>query len=116
MASIAQSLPVSHSPLAWLWQWLRDELSPYPGRALLVGRMVLSATLIMIIGMTFQIPYTWQGAIYALLVSRESPQATIKSAATIFLVTGIGVGYIILSMKLVLNILPLHFFWIIATF
>ncbi|HTR37564.1 MAG TPA: FUSC family protein [Bryobacteraceae bacterium] len=116
MASIAQSLPVSNSPLAWLWEWVRDELSPYPGRALLVGRMVLSATLIMIIGMTFQIPYTWQGAIYALLVSRESPRATITSAATIFLITGIGVGYIILSMKLVINILPLHFLWIVATF
>ena len=78
--------------------------------------MVLAATLIMIIGMTFQIPYAWQGAIYALLVSRENPQATLNSAATILLVTGIGAAYIIFSMKLVINILPLHFLWIIATF
>ena len=116
MASLAQSLPASNRPISWLWEWLREELIPYPGRLALVARMVIAATLIMIIGMTFQIPYTWQGAIYALLVSRESPRATITSAATIFLVTGIGVGYIILSMKLVLNILPLHFLWIIATF
>jgi multidrug resistance protein MdtO len=115
MASIAQPLPVSNSQLAWLWEWLRDELTPYPGRALLVARMVTAAALIMIIGMTFRIPYAWQGAIYALLVSRESPGATIKSAATIFLVTGIGVAYLILSMQLVLNIPPLHFLWIIAT-
>ena len=79
MASIAQSLPASNRSLAWLWEWLRDELAPYPGRALLVARMVIAATLVMIIGMTFRIPYAWQGAIYALLVSRESPRATLKS-------------------------------------
>jgi len=115
MGAIAQSLPASYRPLPWLLEWLRDELTPYPGRLSLVARMVLAATLIMIIGMTFQIPYAWQGVIYALLVSRENPQATLKSAATIFLVTGIGAAYIILSMKLVINIPPLHFLWIIAT-
>lgn len=115
MAAIAQAPPVSSSPLAWFWGWLRDELTPYPGRTGLVARMVLAATLIMVIGMTFQIPYIWQAAIYALLVSRESPQATLRSAATIFVVTGIGAAYILLSLKLVINILPLHFLWVIAT-
>jgi len=115
MASIAQTLPNSNAMLAWLREWLRDELAPNPGRGLLVARMVTAATLIMIICMTFRIPYAWQGAIYALLVSRENPRATIRSAATIFLVTGIGAAYLILSMKLVLNIVPLHFLWIIST-
>ncbi len=115
MASVAQSLPASNRSLAWFWEWLRDELTPYPGRTLVVVRMVLAATLIMLIGMTFQIPYSWQGAIYALLVSRESPRATLKSAATICFVTGVGAAYIILSMKLAINIPPLHFLWIIAT-
>ena len=116
MAAIAQSLPVSSHPLVWLREWLREELAPYPGRALLVARMVTAASLIVIVGMTFRIPYIWQGAIYALLVSRESPRATLNSAATILLVTGFGAAYIILSMKLVINILPLHFLWIVATF
>src|SRR5271165_4687149 len=115
MASIAQSLPAANHPLAWLWEWLKDELTPYPGRLSLVARMVVAATLVVVISMTFRIPYAWQGAIYALLVSRENPQATVKSAATILLVTGIGAAYIILSMKLVLNIPPLHFLWVIAT-
>jgi multidrug resistance protein MdtO len=115
MASAAQFSPISNRALTWFLEWLRDELTPYPGRTLLVVRMVLAATLIMLIGTTFQIPYTWQGAIYALLVSRESPRATLKSAATICFVTGIGAAYIILSMKLAINILPLHFLWIIAT-
>ncbi len=116
MASIAQTLPNSNALLAWVWEWLRDELAPYPGRALVVARMVIAATLIIIIGMTFRIPYIWQGSIYALLVSRESPRATISSAATILRVTGIGAAYLILSMKFVLNIVPFHFLWIIGTF
>jgi multidrug resistance protein MdtO len=115
MASIAQSLPVSSGRFQWLWGWLRDELIPYPGRALLVARMVIAATLGMIICMTFQISYAWQGAIYALLVSRESPRATVKSAATLFLVTAIGAAYIIASMRLYINNPPLHFVWVIAT-
>jgi multidrug resistance protein MdtO len=115
MASIAQSLPALRGRSTWFWEWLRDELTPYPGRATLVARMVIASTLVMIICMTFRIPYAWQGAIYALLVSRESPRATLKSAATILLVTGIGAAYIILSIQLVINIPPLHFLWIIAT-
>src|SRR5271165_5006658 len=115
MAAIAQTLPALDRSFEWFRQWLRDELAPYPGRALLVTRMVTAAALVMIVCMTFRIPYSWQGAIYALLVSRESPRATVKSAAAIFLVTGIGAAYIILSMRLVINILPLHFLWIIAT-
>jgi multidrug resistance protein MdtO len=62
----------------------------------MVARMTLAATLIMIIGMTFRIPYTFQGAIYALMISRESRQATLKSAGTILLVTGIGAAYLLI--------------------
>ena len=115
MASIAQSLPAWSRPLAWLGDWLRDELTPYPGRALLVARMVVASALVMIICMTFRIPYSWQGAIYALLVSRESFRATLQSAATVFVVTLVGAAYLILSMRLVLNFPALHFLWVIAT-
>jgi len=115
MAAIAQRLPASNGTFSWLCEWLRDELTPYPGRALLVARMVIAAALIVIVCMTFRIQYAWQGAIYALLVSRESPRATLRSGATIFLVTGIGAAYLIASMMLVINIPPLHFLWVIAT-
>src|SRR5579862_5401650 len=44
-----------------LWQWLsvffRHELAPYPGRWSLVARMVIAATLSMIVIITFRIPY-----------------------------------------------------------
>jgi multidrug resistance protein MdtO len=76
--------------------------------------MVAAATLVMIISMTFRIPYGFQGAVYALLVSRESGRATARSAATVFVVTLLGAAYLIVSMKLVISILPLHFLWIYA--
>jgi multidrug resistance protein MdtO len=81
----------------------------------MVLRMTLAATLIMIIGMTFRIPYTWQGAVYALIVSRENTRATLKSAATIFLVTGIGAIYFLTTVRLVINAPLLHFLWVIGT-
>src|SRR6266851_1505609 len=69
------SLPVLrwNSLLAWLPDFLREELSPYPGRVALVFRMVVAATLITIVGMTFRIPYTFQGVIYALMISLGVP-------------------------------------------
>jgi len=81
----------------------------------MVARMTLAATLIVIIGMTFRIPYTWQGAVYALIVSRENTRATLKSAATIFLVTGIGAIYFLTTIRLVINVPVLHFLWVIGT-
>ena len=94
------ALPLSHwnSSLAWLRDFLREELSPYPGRGALVARMVIAATLITIVGLTFRIPYTFQGAIYALMISRESPQATLKSAGTILLLTSVGTAYLLFAL------------------
>jgi len=116
MATIAQSLPHPSSALTWLREFLKEELAPYPGRAALVGRMTLAATLILIVGMTFRIPYSWQGAVYALMVSRENTRSTLQSATTIFLVTGIGAAYLLASVWFVINIPLLHFLWVIATF
>jgi multidrug resistance protein MdtO len=115
MASIAQSLPAADNPLAWLWRWLRDELSPYPGRTLLVARMVIAATLVMTVCMTFRIPYAFLGAIYALIVSRENRRATLQSAGTIFLFTGIGAAYVLISMAFVVSLPFLHFLWVIGS-
>jgi multidrug resistance protein MdtO len=115
MATIAQSLPRSPGPLTWVREFLEAELAPYPGRAATVGRMTLAATLIMIVGMTFRVPYAWQGAIYALMVSRENTQATLRSLTTIILVTGFGAAYLLVSMWLVISFPLLHFVWIIAT-
>src|SRR5580704_9373916 len=111
------SLPILrwNSLLTWLPDFLREELLTYPGRVALVFRMVVAATLITIVGMTFRIPYTFQAAIYALMISRESRQATLKSAGTILLVTGIGAAYLLIFVSFVINSSLLHFLWVIGS-
>jgi multidrug resistance protein MdtO len=116
MATAAQSISSTPSSLTWLGEFLKHELSPYPGRTALVARMVIAATLVMMIGMVFAIPYTFQGAIYALIVSRESSRATLKSAASILALTGIGGAYLLTSAWFVVSIPTLHLLWVIASF
>lgn len=96
----------------WFWKFLKSELAPYPGRAWVVARLTISATLIMIVIMTFQIPFGFLGAIYTFLLSRESPALTLKfgiRAAIMYLVATVYtlVGVIAMTGD------PLtHFLWI----
>lgn len=115
MATAALPVVRWNTSLAWLRDFLRNELSPYPGRDVLVTRMVIATTLITIVGMTFRIPFTFQGAIYALMISRDGFQATVKSAATILLVTAIGAAYLLIPMSLMIGSPLLHFLWVIAS-
>jgi hypothetical protein len=80
MAGVAQTLQHPTSRFAWLGAFLRDELAPYRGRTALVARMVTASTLVMILGMTFQIPSAAYAALFSLLIPRESLQATVHSA------------------------------------
>jgi multidrug resistance protein MdtO len=85
MASAGKALPsVSHlnsidDGRKWLWGFLKTELAPYPGRAWVVGRVTIAATLVMLVVMTFQIPNGFLGAIFTLFLSRENPTATLAS-------------------------------------
>src|SRR6267378_5228370 len=114
MATLAQSVPESPRPWAWFGGFLREELAPYPGRAGTVARMVIAATLVMVICMTFRISYAYQGAIFALLISRENLRATLQSAGTMLLLTGVAAAYILTSARFVISVPMLHFFWIIV--
>jgi multidrug resistance protein MdtO len=116
VASLAQSLRQSGPSASWLWDFLKGELTPYPGRARIVTRMVIAATLVMIVCMTFRIPYAFQGAIYVLLISRETPRATLQSAGTIFLVSGLGAAYLIVGTWFVISLPLFHFLWNISSF
>jgi multidrug resistance protein MdtO len=116
VAAFAHDIPeVVPRPLTWLWEFLKHELAPYPGRAVTVARMVLAATLVMIVCNTFRIPYAFLGGIYALLISRESPRATLSSAGTVLLFAAGGVAYVLVSVQFVASVPLLHFLWIIGS-
>ena len=116
MASVAQTRSNSNARFAWLGDFLRDELAPYPGRALLVVRMVAAATLVMIISMTFQLPYGAYGAIYAFILSRESLEATAGAVRMVVIGFVLAGAYIILGLMLALADPNVRFLWIVAGF
>lgn len=115
MATAAQAIGKSAPSLQWFGQFLKDELAPYPGREALVTRAVIAATIVMILVMTFRIPFGPYAAIYTFIISRESPRATVKSAWTEALVFLCTVVYILLGAMLFLNHPMLRLFWVILT-
>jgi multidrug resistance protein MdtO len=115
VGTLAHDMPEAPPPLTWLWEFLKNELAPYPGRAATVARMVLAATLVMIICNTFRIPYAFLGGIYALLISRESPRGTLRSAGTVLLLAASGVAYVLISVQFVVSVPVLHFLWNIGS-
>ena len=78
LATVSQPNPVDEAG-KWFWSFLKSELTPYPGRAWVVARVTIAATLVMLIVNTFQIPTGFLGAIFTLFISREDPTATLVS-------------------------------------
>jgi multidrug resistance protein MdtO len=115
MAAIAQSFPHSNGRFAWLWAFLRDELAPYHGRTALVARMVTASTLIMIISMTFRIPFGAYGAIFALTFSRESLESTANAARAMAIGLVLAGAYVVVGAMLVLGNAMLRFLWVGVT-
>ena len=115
MEAVAQPVIEGPRPLVWLREFLKEELAPYPGRTALVARMVISATLLMLITMTFRLPFGMHGAIFTFVISRESPRATVKAVRTILIAFGFAAVYVCLGAMFSLDDPMLRFLWIIAT-
>jgi multidrug resistance protein MdtO len=116
MATVTRNETPPLPPSLWLRQFLKEELAPYPGRTRVVAHMVIAATLVMIIGMTLRLAFIYLGSLYALLTSRESPRATLQSAASIFGAPVIGSAYVVVSVSFVINFPILHLISNIGSF
>jgi multidrug resistance protein MdtO len=115
MATVAQNVSQSSPPLAWFRELLKEELRPYRGRAALVARMVIAATLVMIITMTFRIPYGLVGGLFTFLISRESPRATVRAVTGIVLAFALATIYILIGAMFSLGDPILRLLWVIGT-
>ncbi|QHN03585.1 hypothetical protein FTO74_09540 [Granulicella sp. WH15] len=93
---------------------IRAELAMYPGRLSLIFRIVLACTAVMVLVMVFRIPAAALGAYYPLLLSRDSPRATRRSALRTSIACTLGAAEIILGAMLFAGSPFLHFFWLIA--
>ncbi len=110
-----QQPPRRGSYASWLWEFLVIELTPYPGRASVVARMVISATLVMIAIMTFHIPGAALGAYYTLNIPRDSPRSSLKAAAISVAAFAAGTIYVIFGVMLFVDSPVTHFMWVIAS-
>jgi multidrug resistance protein MdtO len=77
--------------------------------------MTIAATLVMIITMTFRIPYGAYGALYALTISRENPDTTVRAVKTIIIAFALSALYILLGAMFFLQDPNLRLLWVIGT-
>jgi multidrug resistance protein MdtO len=112
MASEPIHLPHLERFTDWFPDFLKKELAPYTGRGALVARMVISATLTMILIVTFRIPGGYVGALTAFLFSRENLVATARS--TVFFIGAFLIGAlgIPIGARLLASPPETHFLWI----
>jgi multidrug resistance protein MdtO len=95
----------------WFKDFLKKELSPFPGRATTVARMVLAATITMLIIMTFRIPGGALGAMYAFFVSRDNMRATLTSGLAIAVSYIAGATFILAGASLFADQQFAQFLW-----
>jgi multidrug resistance protein MdtO len=100
---------------AWFREFIRWEIAPYPGRLNTVARMTITATLVMIIVMTFHIPNPFLAAFFSLLLARENLAATWTGARLVVLGFSAAALYTLLGMMLFRGYPITHFFWVVGS-
>jgi multidrug resistance protein MdtO len=116
MAARSEALPtVIDEGGKWFWNFLKHELTPYPGRTWVVGRMTISATIVMLLVMTFRLPGGFLGAIFTLLISRENPTATFYDGSRRVLAFLLATAYTVLGVSLFLDDPLTHFLWVVGS-
>lgn len=91
---------------------IRAELAMYPGRGPLIARIVLACTIVMVLIMVFRMPGAALGAYYPLLLSRDSPRSTRRSALRTGFVCILGTAEIIFGAMFFVGSPFLHFLWV----
>ena len=114
MEAVAQTPTQWPRGQAWFRDFLKDELSPYPGRLAVVARMVLAAAVIMILVMTFNIPSGAYAALYGLTISREDPQATINAVKTNIIAFAYSAAFVLVGAMLFAGDPMLRLLWVVV--
>lgn len=96
----------------WLWAFLKEELTPYPGRINTMTRMLITCVITMLVIMTVRSPNCALGVFFALTLSREDPEVTIRSGFQLVIAFVIGFIYFFMGINLVINDPLTHFLFI----
>ena len=76
--------------------------------------MVIAATLVMLITMTFRLPFGVQ-AIYALVIARETHWATVRAVKMAILILAVATGYVVVGTMVSLGDPMLRTLWVIVS-
>jgi len=109
---VAVSCSAIDSVGEWFWTFLKRELAPYPGRAWIVARIVIAATIVMQLIMTFRLPGGALAGIFTLFLSRENPTATLLAGFRTVLAFWLATLYAAVSVALLLDDPLTHFLWV----
>jgi multidrug resistance protein MdtO len=115
-APVGVSPPPSPPFLQWFGSFLREELRPYPGRALLALRYTVAATITMLLIVTFRIPGATVGGFFSLLLSREAPITTLRGGISVVASFLSGTAFLLTGAILLVDYPLTHFLWVILSF
>lgn len=114
-ANVLPGTPKAASTGQSFWQLIRKELTPYPGRVWVVGRVTIASTIVMLLVMTFRLPGGFLGAIFTLFLTRENPMATFRAGFRAVAAFLIATAYSIVTAALLIDEPLTHFLWIIVS-
>jgi|GEM_PF-388215 len=114
-ANVLPGTPKAASTGQSFWQLIRKELTPYPGRAWVVGRVTIASTIVMLLVMTFRLPGGFLGAIFTLFLTRENPMATFRAGFRAVAAFLMATAYSIVTAALLIDEPLTHFLWIIVS-
>jgi multidrug resistance protein MdtO len=111
MAPVVTSLHDSRPSHGWFADFLKQELAPYPDRGSTVARMVIAATLMMLIIMIFRIPNSAAGPIFAFMFARDSLASSVRSTLSVICTFGAGMIFIPFGARMFASEPMTHFLW-----
>ena len=81
-----------------------------------MARIVVATTIMMIISLVFRLSYGAYGAILAMTISRENPQATVNAAKTMVVAFAFSVLYVLAGAMFFLADPTTRWVWVLWTF
>jgi multidrug resistance protein MdtO len=114
MITATAASPIATRPIARALDLLKQELAPYSGRGALVVRMAIASTAVMLITLAFRLPLGSHGAIYSLILTRESPRSTLRAAVTVFMVFAAAAAFVLIGGAASSGDPTLRFLWVVA--
>ena len=115
-ARVGASAPPSPPFIQWFGSFLRQELKPYPGRAILALRYTVAATITMLLIVTFRLPGAAVGGFFSLLISREAPITTLRGGISTVASFLCGTAFLLTGAILLVDYPLTHFLWVMFSF